>query len=424
MMAYTETKTTGFFQRIGSSFAGIGAGILLFLGASWWLYHNEGDYVYTGDAITEAQRAFVELPEITKLDSSFEGKLVHATGMTATKDTLTDNIFGLQTVAVKLQRKAEYYQWTESSRTETRKKLGGGEEQVTTYTYSQAWVNSPVDSGAFKDQQYIGRNSVLANIPEETIVAPNVTFGAYTLPQFLKNSISGDIPLNVQLTDQKLAELTKYINPTAAKSGTSQPNSSPWDQMPGYGRTDDAVASQAGVHVLGNSVYLGITPASPRIGDVRVTFTEVKPAQISIVAKVIGNTFEQYRSSNGKTFSAFSMGSIGAEKIFADAHAGNSMMTWIVRIVGILLVITGLKMVMAPLSVLASVIPLLGSIVGAGTGIVAFLLGLAWSLIVIAISWLIFRPLIGGALVLVAMALVALLYKKGRNRKAAEAALQ
>jgi hypothetical protein len=87
--------------------------------------------------------------------------------------------------------------------------------------------------------------------------------------------------------------------------------------------------------------------------------------------------------------------------------------------VGIFLVIGGLKSIVAPLAVIAGVIPLLGDIVGAGTGIVCTLLGAAWSFVIIAIAWLRFRPLIGGVLILAAVALVALLYIKGRAKKAA-----
>jgi hypothetical protein len=412
-MAYTETTSTNWFQRLGSSFGGIGFGIVLFLGGSYLLYHNEGDYVFTGDAITEAQSVVEELPDITKVDSSFNGKLIHAIGMAETKDTLTDGIFGVQTVAVKLQRKSEYYQWDESSSSETKQKLGGGEETVTTYSYVKKWVSSPIDSGAFKDPEYQGKNSVLATIPPEATTAPNVTFGAYTLPPFLKEAISGDIPINVQLTEEKIAELTTQINP-------SVPDPSVSAQYTLWGGQAPTAAPQVGVHVQGNTIYIGMAPASPKIGDVRVSFTEVKPAQISIIAKITGNTFEKYKASNNKQFSAFAMGDASAENMFGDAVSSNATWTWIWRVVGIIIVISGLKVILAPLAVIASVIPLLGNIIGAGTGIVSTFLGLAWSFLVISVAWLRFRPLIGGALILVAVALLVVLYKKGHKQKAAE----
>ncbi|MBQ4325439.1 MAG: hypothetical protein IJC28_00785, partial [Mailhella sp.] len=82
----------------------------------------------------------------------------------------------------------------------------------------------------------------------------------------------------------------------------------------------------------------------------------------------------------------------------------------------------GLKALVAPLSVIAGIIPLLGTIVGAGTGLVCTLLGGAWSLIIISIAWLRFRPVIGGAMIGVAVLLIAALYFKGRAKKAAPVA--
>ncbi|MCR4818147.1 MAG: TMEM43 family protein, partial [Fretibacterium sp.] len=76
------------------------------------------------------------------------------------------------------------------------------------------------------------------------------------------------------------------------------------------------------------------------------------------------------------------------------------------------------RAIFAPLAVLADVIPLLGDIVGAGAGIVAWLLGLAWSCIVIAVAWVRFRPIVAGCLLAAAVALIGFLFMKGRKKAA------
>ena len=178
------------------------------------------------------------------------------------------------------------------------------------------------------------------------------------------------------------------------------------------------IRREAYVHAQSNVVYIGADPNSPHVGDVRVTFTETPPADVSIVAKIVGSTFDQFTASNGYKFSRLDMGTVNPETMFQDAKTENTVMAWILRVVGIILVMAGIRMVLAPLSVLADVIPILGTIVGAGTGIVAFLLGLAWSLLVIAIAWIRFRPLLAGGLIAAVVGLLALLYIKGRkNRK-------
>lgn len=400
--SYTEVTSTNWFSRLGNSFKGIGTGILLIVAATVLLWWNEGRTVRTGDAIAEAQMVTEPIPSIDKIDSAFEGKMVYATGRAVTKDELTDPVFGVKVNAIKLRRKVEYYQWVEHSKSEKRTKLGGGEETVTTYTYSREWVNHPVDSQSFK--QMMGHENK-TRIQTEAVdwLAPNVTFGAYRFPAFLTRSIGGEKPLDISLTDTQRAELQKAFFAPNASLDASQ------------------VVGQQGasmIHTQTNTIYVGREPGSPSIGDVRVTFFETPAAEVSILAKVNGDTFVPFRASNGNTFSRLSMGVQDMNSMFDAAKSSNATMAWILRGLGVVLCIAGFGMIFAPLKVLADVIPLLGSIVGAGTGLVAGLLGSAWSLVIIAIAWIRFRPVLGFCLLGAALTLVILLFIKGRMKKA------
>ena len=449
-MAYKETTSVSWFDRLGSSFKGIGFGIVLFIAGTILLWWNEGNFVATGDALNKAQAITQELGDITKLDPSKNGQLVHATGPVETKDILTDPVFGFSINAIRLERTVEFFQWVEKTSTEKREKLGGGEETVTTYSYAQQWVSTPVYPSQFKDPSAprVKRNFVLAHIEDFKAQADNVTFGAYRLPPSMISSIGGAIPLSAIMSEEAKAALneqliraTEQARPDSlsrtlseeasntaldafqsAISGTESQEADiraqeraqeTWRRKPG--ETTEMV------HFSGNTVVLSLSPAMPQIGDVRVTFRETKPGTVSILAKVNGDTFEAYRASNGKTVSDLAMGTHSLENMYGDAHSSNSTMTWILRLVGVFLVYLGLKMVVGPLEVIASVVPLLGSIIGAGTGLVSILLGGAWSLVIVAIAWLRFRPLIGGAMLVVAGVLVALLFIKGRSRKTTKA---
>jgi len=399
MAPYTETKSVSWFNRLASSFAGILVGFIMIIGGTILLWWNEGNFVATGVALREAQAISQELGDTSKVDAAKNGQLVHATAAAETKDILVDPVFGLSQNAIRLERAVEYYQWVEHTKTETKKKLGGGEEQVTTYTYAQEWVKEPVNSSNFKDPDAVTHkaNSVLINLEKFRAQAANVSFGAYRLPDFMVNAMSGAAPLPVNLSPEATAKLRGQLA-LPAQSSAAMPEM---------------------VHVSGNTVLLGASPASPQIGDVRATFTSIQPGTVSIIGKLNGDTFEQFRAKNGKTVGMLDMGTRSLEAMYGEAHDANAFMTWILRAVGALLVIIGLVLITAPLSVLASIIPLFGSIVGAGTGLVSILLGLAWSLLVIAIAWLRFRPLIGVGMVAVAVALIALLHAKGRSRQKA-----
>jgi len=415
-MTYTETTTTSWFSRLGSSFSGMGIGLVLLIAGTVLLWWNEGDFVATRDALNEAQSVTQKVSDISKIDSSLNGKLIHAAGFADTQDVLKDPIFQVGERCIALQRNVEYYQWVEESKQETRQKLGGGEETVTTYTYRQKWVDSPVNSANFKDPTAYHRyaNKVHMDLKDETYRANNVTFGAYRLPDFLISSISRYEPMQVNLDPQVREALVKQLrgkqanpmvgNVLGALSGTGSTNyNASWHPV-------DVSSS-------GDTIYIGASSATPAVGDMRITFKKVLPANVSILAKVNSDTFEQFHSSNGETVSRLSMGTVSMENMYGDAHSSNETMTWIFRAGGALLIVIGLKMLVAPLAVLASVIPLLGSIVGAGTGLVCTLLGVAWSLIVISLAWLRFRPVIGGIMIGVAVVLIVLLYLRGRNKK-------
>lgn len=79
----------------------------------------------------------------------------------------------------------------------------------------------------------------------------------------------------------------------------------------------------------------------------------------------------------------------------------------------------GLSMLLRPISVLADVVPLFGNIAEAGIAVVAFLIALLLSVITIAIAWIIFRPIIGGALLVTSTAVVWVLVKKIKAAKKA-----
>ena len=396
-MAYTETHYTSWFDRLKNSVAGILTGIALIAFASWLLWWNEGDTFKTAGAIGEAELVTQDVPDISNLNSELEGKVIHATGFATTDEVLNDPIFGIKATAIKLERDVEFYQWHENSRTEKRKKLGGGEEEITTYTYDKGWSSSKINSSNFHDPSYRDKNFTLADVDDNTIVAQNVKFGAYKLPSFLKNQIGGAKPITINEYDKE-----------AIKNILHVPSNYVYTNFNGV---------EALIHASGSVIYLGAEPSNPKIGDVRITFKETPPADITIIAQVLRDTFEEFRASNGYRFSRLSMGTVGQATMFEDARSENNLMAWVFRAVGAALVMIGLGMIFKPLSVLLDVIPILGDIVGAGAGVVSFILGLVWSLIVIAIAWLRYRPLVAGILIAVAVVLMILLRGKGKKAK-------
>ena len=104
------------------------------------------------------------------------------------------------------------------------------------------------------------------------------------------------------------------------------------------------------------------------------------------------------------------------EAMINDIEASNNLFKWILRGVGILLIIMGIAGILSPISKLTSRIPILGNVVGAAVGGISFLLGLAIGLLVIAIAWIRFRPVLGIGLIVVVILLIVGVFKLRKDK--------
>ena len=143
-MAYTETTPTSYGGRLSRSLKGIVGGLIAFIAGTALLFWNEGNYVKTYKALNEAQDATIAVDSVAERDPALNGKVIHASARAETEDILRDPAFDVSVNAISLQRSVEYYQYEERSSTTTRDKIGGGEEKVTTYTYSADWQSEPL----------------------------------------------------------------------------------------------------------------------------------------------------------------------------------------------------------------------------------------------------------------------------------------
>ena len=449
-MAYQETRTVGYGSRVGNSFKGIGAGIMLFLAGTALLWWNEGRAVKTEKMLDEAGNAYVEMPNPNKKDASLEGELICGTALATTEDSLTDGEFGIGAKAIAISRKVEYYQWVEHAQEKREDKLGGKEEITTVYTYNKQWVSSPVESAQFKDPAYQKKNMVLTTVENEEQWAENVSFGAYKLPESLIHSISSAEAMELVISEELLAQFDKNTQTAyerfygIQKENTQQPTQQPAQQpaipdsiralLPDSVRAQldslqavsDSINKQMAtaenkkdleyIHVAGNILYFGRVPGSPEVGDVRVTFEKTVPAKVTVMAVVDGDTFKPYKAKNGKRFQTLVMGKKSGDEIIDAAKEANNVWLWILRIIGIVMVISGLKGVFNFLETILKVVPFVANIVGWGVGAICTVIGIAWSLIVIAIAWLFYRPLLGIALLAIAGFLVWVFAFKGKDK--------
>ena len=437
-MAYQEVTTTGYGTRVGNSFKAIGSGILLFIVGTCVLWWNEGRAVKTEKMLDEAGSAYVEMENPSKKDASLEGELICGTALATTEDSLSDQQFGIGAKAISLRRSVEYYQWVEHAQEKKEDKLGGKEVTTTTYTYSKEWVSRPIESGQFKDPAYQNKNMVLTTVEDAEQYAENVSWGAYKLNESLIHSISSREGLDLAIAEDLLKQMDKSAQTAyerfygVKKQPVEQPAETVVlsdsakavaDSLKAVNDSINEAMAKAEnkkdfeyIHQAGNVLYYGRVPGSPEVGDVRVTFEKVVPAKVTVMAVVDGDSFKPFKAKNGKRFQTLVMGKKSGDEIIEAEKEANNMWTWALRILGVLLVIGGLKGIFGFIETILKVVPFIAGIFGWGVGLVCTIVGVAWSLIVIAIAWLFYRPLLGITLLVLAGFLVWVFAFKGKDK--------
>lgn len=381
----TEVTTTSWFSRLGQAIGGVLFGLLAVLVAIVLLFWNEGRAIRTAQGLSEGAGIVRSVPA-DRIDPANDGRLVHATGMLSTGGPVADGDFAVRVRALRLVRHVEMYQWQEEQQTESRTKLGGGEERTTTYKYVRGWSDRPVDSTRFKEPR--GHTNPVMTYQSREAIADGTRLGAFAVPDSLLRGFG---------EQRKLAATETQANALQI-------------------RVDKPVAVADGVLLVGRNA------AQPAIGDMRVSFFEVPLQAASVVAMQSGDGFAPFRTHTGTTVELIAAGALPAAAMFQQAQEENVTFTWLLRGAGAIVMLVGFALILRPLGVAADVIPFLGGIVGAGTGLVALLCTVAVAPVVIAVGWLWYRPLVGIGVLAVGGAATWGLLRLARRRVAQKTA--
>ncbi|WP_312821475.1 TMEM43 family protein [Brevundimonas sp.] len=381
------TTSTSWFSRLGNAVKGVLFGFVAVLGAIVLLFWNEGRSIQSIRTNNEGAAAVLSVnPD--RVDAANNGKLVHLSAAGSAEGQRRDDVTGVAADGLILSRSVEYFQWVESSQSETRTKLGGGQETVTTYTYATEWTGTPQDSAGFNNPT--GHQNPPATLKDGVFAAEQATVGGFRISAPVLNQLSAQTPLL----------------PSAEQAQT--------------------VSSALGrpVAVQENALYVGQNASAPQVGDMRITYRYLpQNTVLSLVGAQTGNEITAYLTKTGSSILMVRTGTASAGEMFQAAKAANQTMSWILRGVGFVVMIIGFSMVLGPLGVLGDVVPFIGSIVRMGTGLIAGVLGVSISLVVIAVAWLAFRPIVAVAMLAVAGAAVAGVLWLRKNKAAAAPAV-
>ena len=387
--SYTEVTYQPWGSRIQDSLVGALVGLVLFLGAFPLLFLNEGSAVDRLKTLEEGENK-VEHIDANQVFSTNEGKLVHLIGETTTDETLKDTDFGVAVnKVIKLRRVVKIYQWQEDQHSETRQKLGGGTEKVTTYTYTKTWQESLIDSNDFKRPEG-HENPVEMPVSEDTFIAKQVNLGDFTLSSNLVSKLNNY--LRLPMTTETLGQVQEGVR-TQLFRGSMTETTSEQDKS-------------RELHLHYGEFYVGQNPVDPQVGDLRIKFQVVRPTTISVVAKQVTSSLAPYTTEVGGSIELFEYGTVTAEDMFKHAKMSSTLLTWFLRLVGFLVMFFGLSMIFNVLKVMTDFIPFLGNIVEWLGLFIAVIVAATLSLITIAIAWLYSRPLWSITVIVIALALL------------------
>lgn len=361
---FQEITTTSWGKRIVDSLMGIIFGIILFIASFLLIFWNEGRSVDRIRTLDEGRNLVVAVTSEPRIPAN-NGALIHLSGRATTAEILKDPLFGVQENALKLRRTVEMYQWKEATQTKIEKNLGGSETSATTYSYDKTWSENRIDSASFKHREG-HENPPSPPYASEIYKAGNITIGAF------------------KLTNPFIEQITEFVS-----YPLSEQNVNAMDRR-----------LKKSFILSGNEYFKG-DPANPQIGAIRIHFGIIKPTELSIVGKQDNDSIQTYNTKNG-SIHLLEMGSVDAVSMFSSAESENTLIAWLIRLGAFLLMWIGLAMVFSPIKVLGDVVPFLGSILGAGIGFVAGVVSLVLSFITIALAWIVFRPVIGLALLALA----------------------
>lgn len=371
-MSTTQVDRQSWLGRIKKSIGGVIVGLVLMAAMVVLLFWNEGRAVKTARGLDQGAGAVVTV-SAQQVDPALEGRLVHLAGDTVAPLVIRDPQTGVSVHGLRLQRTVEMYQWVESSQSRQDVSIGGSQSTVTDYSYAPQWSSQPVDSARFQTPD--GHGNPAMGLRDTYFSAEGVHLGNWSL----------DAPVLEQLTASQVVPPSGYDLSILQQT---------------LGRV-------SGLHEVDNALVTALDPASPVIGDYRIRYQVLPVQPLSLVGRQTGHGLRPWRTDAGTDVLLAQTGHVPVEQLFQTAHSSNSVMTWILRVVGTLLVITAISWILGPLSVVGSVLPILGRVLAMGTGLIATGLGLALSALVIAVAWFFYRPWLSLAIVAVAIALVA-----------------
>ncbi len=339
--SFVATSQSGFGSNLFKSVAGVFFGIALFFGSFAVLWVNEGRI----DLSLLAQKA-ISIDSMKPAPGS-EGTFVSTTGLIKLEEDVGDPKFLKPGAYLSLERHVEMFAWVEKVETKEEKQLGGSTKTIKTYNYVKEWTSSPKDSSRFEYPE--GHKNPPLPVKEARFKAKKASIGIYDFsPQEAALPLEGPLSLT---KEQLIASEEEYT--------------------------------------LEEETYLFHgegTFSSPLVGDIRIYYTAFSPiGSYTLFGQLSGNEIRSYYDTKEDT-SLYRLFRGSRDEAISTLATEHKIMTWVLRLVGFLMMWIGLTLILGPIQVVMDIIPFLGSAGRLLMGIALLPIALVLSGITILIS--------------------------------------
>jgi hypothetical protein len=350
-------KPSGCLGTVMNSFVGSIFGLLIFLGAFFTIWFNEGR---PNLALVAAE----SLPAgAGRVDAANENQFLALTGR-LTAQPLGDDLFLRPGDYLQIRRTVEMYAWVE----ERRSGADSNDTGPSAYTYDQQWTASPESGDSFA--QPSGHRNPRLELEGGTFTAEGAQLGAYA----------------VDLSSLQL----------------------PSEEALPLGRS--ALLPRSQEQIGGDYIFRGFGSLErPEIGDVRISFAVV-PADREVTAfgAQRNGRLEPYWSERYDV-SLYRALPGSREAAIAQLDSEHRTMGWILRVVSLLMLWGGLALAAGPLTAMAGFLPALRQVGGCAVSMLLLIPAIILWAIAEAVAIIAHNPwlLAGTALLIIVALLVA-----------------
>lgn len=270
--------------------------------------HGGTPYVFIGRIDWVEKNAYEAFPETV---GDKVGDLVHLQGDIST-DRIVDPDTGLVFDALVLSRDIQIYQWVEDHDDETYTDRNGDERTRRVYSYARRWVSKPVRSSSFHDPRYVNRGELPFR---------DATFKS-------SETDLGGVPLSAEVVDLAVSELGRQrLDAESVDLSSLSPR---WAGL---------LRPERG--------YLA-TARDPNIGDIRVSYSAVLPARMSVVAQYAEGVLRPYATAGsdnpGNGFADVVRGDKSLSEMLGSSRTRSGVWAWVFRVVSAAMVAGGVAL--------------------------------------------------------------------------------